>query len=400
MKWSPEQNRALKAVARWSKSDQQVFRLFGYAGTGKTTLARHFAESMGGRTAFAAYTGKAAQVLSSKGCPATTIHKLIYVPKHKSKSRLIELQETLHEMIVEWNAEKAPDEEEPKYIQSIRADIIEEEENLKRAMFQLNQDSELKETDVLIVDECSMVDEQVGQDILYFGCKVLVLGDPAQLPPVRGGGFFTNAEPDFMLTEIHRQAKNSPIIELATRVRNREYLDHGTYGNCTVHRPGVDMTEIVLQADQILCGRNKTRRAANSRMRHLLGFDAPLPLATDRMVCLRNNHDEGLLNGQIWICAEDVISNNGPTYRMLAYNEDRENHQLDLTVWREEPEWYERKEAEEFDFGYALTCHKAQGSQWDHVVVFDESGVFKRDRFRWLYTAITRAAERLDIIDM
>lgn len=400
MRWSPEQQRALDAVAKWSKGSQQVYRLFGYAGTGKTTLAKHFAESMDGRTAFAAYTGKAAQVLSSKGCPATTIHKLIYVPKSKSKARLVELQEALMEFLSEHRLAGGDEEYEPPFIQKRRLEIAEEEENLKRAIFQLNHESPLRDIDVLIVDECSMVGEQVGNDILSFGCKVLVLGDPAQLPPVGGGGFFTDADPDFMLTEIHRQAKDSPIIELATRVRNRESLAVGAYGDCRVWAEGTKLTGLATEADQILCGKNRTRRGVNRRVRDLLGKTSPLPETGDRMVCLRNDHELGLLNGQIWIAGQDVEDTGLETYELLAYNEDREEQLLELTVWRDEPEWFNRLEAQEFDYGYALTCHKAQGSQWGHVVVLDESWVFKRERYRWLYTAITRASERLDIIQM
>ena len=83
MELSPQQDEALKAVARWLKAGKpQIFRLFGYAGTGKTTLARYFAEHVDGQVQFAAFTGKAAQVLRSKGAVnARTIHSLIYRPR-------------------------------------------------------------------------------------------------------------------------------------------------------------------------------------------------------------------------------------------------------------------------------------------------------------------------------
>src|SRR4249920_494974 len=83
--FSPHQDAALQAVADWLKakpghgSTPQIFRLFGYAGTGKTTLAKHIAEAVDGKVLFAAFTGKAALVMRSKGCPsASTIHSLIY----------------------------------------------------------------------------------------------------------------------------------------------------------------------------------------------------------------------------------------------------------------------------------------------------------------------------------
>ena len=70
-----------------------------------------------------------------------------------------------------------------------------------------------------MIDECSMVDAELGRDLMSFDVPVLVLGDPAQLPPIQGGGFFTEAEPDAMLTEVHRQAQDDPIVRLSMEVR-------------------------------------------------------------------------------------------------------------------------------------------------------------------------------------
>ena len=392
MKWSPQQEQALTAVADWLEAgEQQIFRLFGYAGSGKTTLAKHFAEGVRD-VCFAAYTGKAAHVLSQKGCPASTIHQLIYTPKNKSKARLTELEVLLVEARKDGNR---------KVQMELEAEIKVEEDNLKRMWFQLNMESKIRETELVVIDECSMVDDQMASDLLSFNKPVLVLGDPAQLPPVKGSGYFTEAEPDFMLTEVHRQAQESPIIAMATKVRNRERLEVGQYGNCAVHAKGTRIESIVADADQLICGRNKTRFAANKRVRQMLGFESSLPVAGDRMVCLKNNHKEGLLNGQIWIAGQPVTEFTEDFYWLQAYNEDSETQSTqEFKVWNREPEWYEVREAEQFEYGYCLTCHKSQGSQWDHVVVMDESWCFRRDRYRWLYTAITRAAERVDIVEM
>src|SRR5688572_1511980 len=183
---SPQQDAALLAVSRWLKTGRpQVFRLFGYAGTGKTTLARRIADDAGGEVLFAAFTGKAAQVMRNKGCRnARTIHSLIYRPRGEKP-------------------EKETGELQPA--------------------FALNRTSEVRKAKLVIIDECSMVDEKLGRDLLSFGTPILVLGDPGQLPPVKagegGGGYFTEAEPDVMLTEIHRQARENPIIALAQTVR-------------------------------------------------------------------------------------------------------------------------------------------------------------------------------------
>src|SRR6478609_4934555 len=151
VEWSPQQDEALLAVSRWlkDKNGPQVFRLFGWAGTGKSTLAVHLAQGVKS-VKYAAFTGKAALVMRKHGCRgASTIHSLIY--------SLV--------------SEKAG---EPKFV--------------------LDPES-----------------EAAGPDLLSFGTKVLVLGDPFQLPPVQGAGFFTSAEPNVMLTEIHRQARDNPI---------------------------------------------------------------------------------------------------------------------------------------------------------------------------------------------
>ena len=132
MQFSPQQDAALKAVAQWLKEGRSpVFRLFGYAGTGKTTLARHFAEHVDGEVLFAAFTGKAAQVLRSRGAKnAKTIHSLIYRPRGE---------------------EEVSDEETGKTTVS--------------PMFSINRQSPLAKAAMIVIDECSMVDEALGRDL-------------------------------------------------------------------------------------------------------------------------------------------------------------------------------------------------------------------------------------------
>ena len=233
--FSPHQDDALKAVAQWLKAKPgangtpQVFRLFGYAGTGKTTLARHLAEQSDGEVKFAAFTGKAASVMRGKGCKgASTIHSLIYRARESG-------------------------EEIPS--------------------FDLWDEAPASKAELIVIDECSMVDAELGRDLLSFGVPVLVLGDPAQLPPIQGGGFFTETEPDAMLTEVHRQATDDPIVRLSMDIRAGEYLEPGRYGETEVIPKNKLDPERVLEADQVLVGRNATRRAYNLRMRERRGFE-------------------------------------------------------------------------------------------------------------------------------
>jgi exodeoxyribonuclease-5 len=364
--FTPHQDAALNAVSRWLAAKPgagdvpPVFRLFGYAGTGKTTLARHVAAGADGRVMFAAFTGKAALVMRHKGCRgASTIHRLIYRPPETS--------------------EKTPS-------------------------FTLWDDGPASKARLIVIDECSMVDAELGRDLLSFGVPVLVLGDPAQLPPIQGGGFFTAAAPDVMLEEVHRQALDDPIVRLSMDIRAGKRLKPGTYGLTQVVRRAELDPQRVLDADQILVGRNATRRAYNARIRERRGLTDPLPVADDKLVCLRNNRQKGLFNGGLWEVKTRKLRRSAMTMQ-LAPDEDIGGDEVKVSVRKEcftggleELDWLARKRHDEFDFGYVLTVHKAQGSQWDDVVLFDESFAFTEHRDRWLYTGVTRAAKRLTVV--
>lgn len=412
--WSPQQDDALVKVARWLENPgpQQLFRLFGYAGTGKTTLAMHLAQDV--NALFAAYTGKAASVLQKSGATgAQTLHSLIYTPKERSKERYNDLKDELVEvnlMLAEDAAENQYDGYEPPASltdrrERLKGEIRAEEKNSKRPDFSLNLESPLRDVELLVVDECSMVNEEMAQDILSFGTPVLVLGDPAQLPPVRGTGYFTDAKPNVMLTEIHRQARDNPIIDLATRVRSGQGLGQGQYGDsCVVNRA---TPELALAANQILVGTNATRQATNTRMRQLLGYGARYPEAGEKLLCLRNDKDHNLLNGTLHIATADSEEVGGYVNLRIRPEDAPGAEPLIIPAHPEhfdgDPEqigYWDRRNAQEFTYGYALTVHKSQGSQWNNVLLIDQSGVFK-DREtsrRWLYTGITRAAEAITIV--
>lgn len=368
MELAPQQLQAKALVEEWyHDSEEQIFRLMGYAGTGKTTVANAITKELGCRTVFAAYTGKAAHVLRTKGVNASTIHSLTY--------RLVS-------------------------------------EKDKKPVFVLDEDSELTRTDLLVVDEVSMVGPEIGEDLCSFGCKILVLGDPAQLPPISGAGFFTEAPADFLLTDIHRQAADSPIIRLATSIRNEQMPMAGRYGESEVC---YGMTkDLVMRADQLIVGKNVTRSQSNYRARQIKGFTDSMPMVDDKLVCLRNNRVDGLMNGTTWrvtavntefggleeqffeeaFCC-DIVADDDPAVVRRGVQMHREIFEFGAIP--ENMSSYTRRRANEFDFGYALTCHKAQGSQWPHVVICDESRVFKENRWRWLYTAVTRAAQKVHI---
>ncbi len=319
-----------------------------------------------------------------------------------------ELLEVLHELRTIDLANDTPEFRE-EYINkdrtviNLRGKINAEKNSLARPMFTLNPEADMKHAALVVIDECSMVDEPMGEDLLSFGTKVLVLGDPAQLPPIKGSGFFTDCEPDFMLTEIHRQARDNPIIHMATQVRLKKNLEIGSYGDSKVIDIRDVNKEMALEADQILVGRNKSRTMYNNRMRVLKGINDRDPVGGDRLVCLRNDHEVGLLNGAIWY-VEDVDRIEGDRVYMTVRPEDGgdlldvDSHRHYFLGIGDQLPWYERKEAQEFDYGYALTVHKSQGSQWDCTLLFDEGDCFRQHKWKWRYTGLTRAAETVTVV--
>ena len=365
--FSKQQGAAIKKVLEWVHDPDapQVFRLFGLAGTGKTFCSKHVASEIDGNVLFAAYTGKAALVMRSKGCTdASTIHSLIYKPE---------------------------------------INVITGEVN-----FKLNADSELTRADLLIVDECSMVDEALAQDLLSFNVKVLVLGDPFQLPPVKGAGFFINAKPDVMLTEIRRQEAENPIIRMSIDIREGKKLQLGSYGNSSVISRSSLQTNDVLAADQVIVGLNNTRHVYNRRIRELLDIDSPFPVDGDRLICLKNNKEKGFLNGSQWLVTKTVTLTNCVDSDVISLDGLSRDAPSRISVLKEyyaakdeaikALPWKLKRFFDEFTYSYAITCHKSQGSQWDRVMVFDESSVFAENAAKWLYTAITRAAESVVVV--
>jgi exodeoxyribonuclease-5 len=394
MELSNQQQAGLDKAKSWLDSgDGGVFRFFGYAGTGKTTIARLLADLVEGKVEFACYTGKAAHVLRDKGAKgAGTLHSLIYVPKSKSAARLREMQREYIE--IEDATPSHVDE-----LAAIKRQILIEQENMKRPMFALKEGSDLEDAALLVIDEVSMVDSVMGEDLESFGVPILCLGDPAQLPPVKGGGYFTNHEPDVLLTEIHRQAADSPILRVATDVREgRGYKNAGG-----ILVPKGQSVEFMSEFDQILVGTNKTRRIVNDKIRAHRGFDSALPQSGDRIICTRNDGETGLLNGSQWSVLDAHWDANDEELALSIQAIDSDE-QLRVACHHDyflgnEPAYYEVRKKQCFDFAYAMTVHKSQGSQFDSVCLIDEAARFPaHQRKSWRYTGITRAAKRLTII--
>jgi exodeoxyribonuclease-5 len=391
-----DQASAIRAAVNWYKNRrkvQQVFQINGLAGTGKTSIIPYIIDDLGldpeHDVVFGTYTGKAALVLRKKGIPCRTIHSLIY-----------ELVKTDKGVMV-WRLKDGSD----------------------------GRPSDVKSAKLVVLDEVSMVDKEMAADLLSFGKPVIVIGDHGQLPPVNGEAAFSQHEPDAVLTQIHRQAAENPIIQIAHMARTGQVIRYGEYGGSVLVVPQYQIKPAqLLTPDQVICGTNKTRFRLNNLMRRALGHETTLPTGPDeKIICLRNDHRCGLLNG-MFLQLDEIEEPEGIGFKAVVFsdegeavagyyrpdgNPDREPQPKKLRVYtgffldhqqfdpgRGEKDWKQKRWMVEATFGYAITCHKSQGSQWNNVLVWDDGlGKTQRDRARWLHTAITRASEGLVIAD-
>lgn len=412
---SAQQQEGIDKIKRWYRTggwnfNPAVFRLFGPAGTGKTTMAKAIPEALGLRNVrYATCTGKAAHVLRSKGAaPVSTIHSGIYKP---TSSREARLKLTAAEMELEDALERGEHQDwvddAMHEIETLRADA-------KRVRFEWNPDSEWAMADLIILDEVSMVGGGLAHDIEAYGVPVLVLGDPAQLPPVEGGGHYTEAAPDFLLTEIHRQALESPVLSLANRIRTS--TDAGFGINRDELRPA--SVAAAMEYDQILCWSNKRRWALIEVIRRKLGRPAGVPVEGDKIMCLTNNKDLAVFNGQqftVLACLPGVL---GPTLTVR----DDDGHTQEIPCYDDGFAGREMQDQAKSSgagregmrmlatFAQAITVHKAQGSQYGSVYVVNETPgiVYMNSKSgsraaaieqarRWMYTAASRAEHTVTI---
>jgi exodeoxyribonuclease-5 len=358
-------------------------RLGGYAGTGKTVLVRALAE-MYPTFAVCAYTGKAAHVLRRKGCAATTIHSLIYMPADNSvmtHDAREQLKNALNAGAPQWGIDAlmgmVSETKKPRFV--------------LRDKLTRNGDQPV---DGIIVDEASMVPRRIHEDLLMFGVPVIYVGDHGQLPPVsdKQDAFNLMEDPDYRLEKIHRNA--GPIAYFAQHLRGggqpRGYASNGN--TLRVLGRGSAKTDLLKTADQVIAPYNKSRCEFNRKIKFALcGVDDQL-IEGDRIICLRNDYAVGLFNGQ-----QGTVTSVDAERLTLDFEDD--DGQLFADVEFVPDQFYQEKYAYQrggphpFDFAYVVTCHKAQGSEWPHVVVLDQGG--QREYSRWAYTAASRASERL-----
>jgi len=381
----------------WSDGNEQIFKIAGYAGTGKTYLSGMIAQELAdNRIAFCAYTGKAALVMQQRGMPATTIHQLIY----NTETRLVPYED---------------DEGNLK---------------LKKKLVTTLKECLDPKPSIILVDEASMVDKKIMRDLLSFDIPIIAVGDPFQLPPVSGDESDMLADPDVTLDEIMRQGEGSAIAYLAEKIRkNRPLQEDESAPGCIWQMPKEIIRDeyqkdMFAWADQIIAGRNATVAKVNEQARQHLGFIGKLPVPGDKLICKKNSWDTilvdgklptALVNGLIGYCTSVDQREKSESVPWRDKPIIGTEHLLNLRpVFEETAEFkelkynpaalWETKQARGnlkgiiFQFGYCITCHAAQGSEWDNVLLYDDSWYDSNDpmfQARWRYTGVTRAAKRL-----
>lgn len=376
---------------------QQVFSISGPAGSGKTFLIRVLVDQIPSirmdDVLFVAYVGKAALNLSKSGLNASTIHSAIYHPIDVVTTR----KDKDGKVIMN----------EGRPIKDITVKFVLKDE--------LDKDYKL-----IVVDEAPMVDKRVATDLLSFGIPIIALGDLNQLPPVIGDPYFLT-NPDALLTEVIRQKADSPILALSQHIIRNPYprLASGNYKNQLFIVKKKDFMakyqNMLTVADAVICGRNSTRNELNKLIREMYfrqqGMREISELALgDKLICRKNNwmiQKEGifLINGLIGrvecIYFEDANSKIIPIDFKPEFMEDSFEHvELSKKFFfgnKFEKEWLKthHHRGNLFEYGYAITCHLSQGSQYDTVIVFNER-IGDIDFYRqWLYTAVTRASKKL-----
>ena len=392
MELTKKQQEGLELALDRYKNGEDYTIIAGYAGSGKSTLVKFIISALPDidpetDVVYTSFTGKATQVLSKKGNKNTsTLHKLLFHSVPKPDGGFIR-----------------------KRVSSIDYKVV-------------------------VVDEISMVPKSLMDHLLSYSIHVIGLGDPFQLPPVdKNEDNHLLDHPHIFLDEIMRQAAESEIIQLTMKIRNGEPIDYFKGKEVQVLKRSELNTGMMQWADQILVATNATRNKMNSEMRELLGHGT-MPEDGDKVICCRNywekEADDGsiLINGSIGTLKDvqpkelslpkylnanvekiDLISSNFIGEGQEDYGRFGMDQKLILEGqksldWRTEyrlakSSKYANAVPYEFTYGYAITCHRSQGSEWNKVLVIEERFPFdKEEHARWLYTACTRASEKLVLI--
>jgi len=450
MKLTDQQQEAYDNFSQWKinfdpkNKLKKYFSLVGNAGTGKSYLINYIISeykkyqteaikidkkcnnstenTFGVQPAVIAFTNKAKKILQKKGVTkAKTIHNLLYEVKTSDSNE----------------------------IEFIRKNV----EEIK------------SEHDLLIVDESSMITPSIHIDLVEVGLPILYIGDNFQLPPILskdeekiyGLNFSVLKDPNFILTEIHRQAQDSPILFAANKVRDGGKLNYfenyqlPAYKYLKSIQLDKHREDLVLDSDLILCGSNRSVKRINDYYRQLKGYNTNrFPVKDETLIVWKNNYDLDIYNSDMLIVQDDYSSyplnkkinwTNIPTmfvkneeggsllikpiFKHYLSEQDEDEYQILMSCYstirkfrrsnklpkfpyiqteflrKYKINWesYPFNKIVEVSFGRALTVHKAQGSEANKGLILNESMMFKQYSDKWLYTAITRCKTSLVLVD-
>ena len=401
-----DQENGIKKAREWYISNNlRPFVILGIAGSGKTTIVKFLIEELGlsiesGSVVFCTFTGKAASVMTNKGTPAQTIHRLIYDP----------------------------------------VEVVDEKTKKKKIIFTL-KDSLPQDIEVIVVDEFFMVSKEIMENLLSFNKKVICLGDQYQLPPPFGTINELYKHPDVVLDEPLRQSLDSPIIYLANEAKKHNRIKYGKYDNILVTRKNDSPLDRLRASEQIIAGKNATvKKLNNFYRRNILNIKAPIPTKGEKLMCLKNNWNQqvvedgistNLVNG-LTVVLENEITDINTTLQttevdlrpdffndhcfkkvlidmlFFKYNYNKldeiENEDCiknygyqDVLDKRKLLIDYQMSPLNALTYGYVITCHKSQGSEFKDVFYFFEP-MGKQTYWQLLYTGITRASENLTLV--
>jgi Mesyanzhinovviridae Dda-like helicase len=435
-----QQAEAADAIRTWFIENQWAggsLTLGGYAGTGKTTMLGKLPEILprGIHIVYASFTGKAVSVMRQKlppGSECMTLHKLLYMPRHvmvcivsgeeaaqfglenandagkliqNDRGRVGVANEPGRPFITDWFCYPHHPGTKPENKNNAPCEV-------RKALDFTPVMNPLDGIDLVIVNEASMVSEKIWRDLTKWGVPVLAVGDHGQLPPVKSQ-FNLMERPQIRLEQVLRQAEGSPIIRMATLARTTARIPIGDYGPGCVKLPPFKRAQALSHlrpenGDLALCSFNRTRNWLNTTLRkRVVAPPNGDPVVGDLVICLRNSYEAGVFNGM-----RGRITELGPV--MDYYEHPRRFAGVQLLD--EDYEFEGELATEQFnqpktlneisrgvtlwDYGYAMTVHKSQGSQADRVMVIEERFPHDDDAFhaRLLYTAVTRAARSLCVV--
>lgn len=396
---SPDQKSALQRLEKFVNDNQgkgATITVGGYAGTGKTTTIQFLEETFPDLIFnYMAFTGKAAAALNSKpriAGRASTIHSFMYRTILDEKGNIVEFK---------------------------RKEMAEPNDPDQYGNF-------TPYTDVIVVDEASMLPYDLYQDLLSYGKPIIAVGDHGQLEPVKSD-FSLMQRPDIRLENIHRNA--GPIAELSKDIREGRKvpyhvgdltakINQSKFNTPTSFLEGKSPSLLLATGGPSvigIVGKNQQRVFLNMQIASALFPNGVMtdkgPAKNSRIIFLQNKRGQGIYNGMLATVTGDgylqpdmrehnygihVKTDDDPSYEMFvevaAYGFLSEKPKAPDGV-------YYKKLGIPADLGYVITCHKSQGSEWPNVVVIGQGFGNSESRRRWLYTAVTRAQGKLLLVD-